>query len=189
MLKKFVPSLHVKSIFSLDYEKLYQEGIRLILLDLDNTLITYKMTEPTNDLFLWKNKLEQMGFELMIVSNSKKQRVVFFAKLFGIKYVQFAKKPLKNGFKRALSQTKNTYQINEVAEIGDQIMTDVLGANRMGFLSILVDPIDKKTEFLVTRMNRLYEKIVFLGLKIFKKKMYNERIKGYQGEIRCKEDV
>ncbi len=189
MLKKFIPTYHAKSIYTIDYEKLYSDGIRMIFLDLDNTLITYAMTEPTDKLFLWKKELEEKGFELMLVSNSKKYRVVKFADLFGINYVQFAKKPLKVGFKKAMEKTSKMYKITEIVEIGDQIMTDVLGANRMNFTSILVDPIDKKTEFFVTKLNRVYEGIVCFFLKIFKKSLYKERILGYRGEVECKEDV
>lgn len=70
--KNIIPDDYVSSIFDIDYNKLYSNGKRLILTDLDNTLISYKATEPTDELYKWKSELEGMGFEIIIVSNSGK---------------------------------------------------------------------------------------------------------------------
>ena len=182
MFKLFIPKYHVKSIYTIDYKALYDKGIRLIFLDLDNTLITYSEKMPTEKLFSWKEKLTEMGFTLMIVSNSHKNRVLNFSNEFKIDCIQFAKKPLKSGFKRAMEFQGNKFKPQEICEIGDQVMTDVLGANRMHFTSILVDPIDRSTELLVTRINRIYEAVFKALVKLFHPKLYKASFKEYKGE-------
>ena len=157
MLKKLIPDYYYKTIENIPYNKLYESGIRLILTDLDNTLISYKETEPTQALAEWKKKVEEIGFEIIIVSNSKKDRVKHFAKLLNLPYVKFAKKPTKLGLKKALKLASRPYALNEVMEIGDQLMTDVFGSRRLGVLTILVKAIDKKTEVLPTKINRKLE--------------------------------
>ena len=97
MFKKFIPKYHYKSIYEIDYLKLKEQGIKVIMFDLDNTLIPYHEALPNNDLFKLKEQL-QKDFKIMIVSNSKKERVERFAKAYDILYVKFAKKPFKSGF-------------------------------------------------------------------------------------------
>ena len=69
MIKKMIPTYFYKSIYDIDYKGLYNDGIRLILTDLDNTLISYKETLPTPELFELKKRIEDMGFELLLVHN------------------------------------------------------------------------------------------------------------------------
>ena len=71
MIKKLIPDYYFKSIYDIPYETLYSEGIRLLLLDMDNTLISYKETLPSDNLKELKKRLENMGFELILVSNSR----------------------------------------------------------------------------------------------------------------------
>ena len=80
MIKKLIPDYYFKSVYDIPYDKLYEKGIRLILTDLDNTLISYSEELPNEKLFDLKNKLTEMGFELIIVSNSRKNRVDKFSK-------------------------------------------------------------------------------------------------------------
>ena len=77
---KFVPTIYANTVFDVDYTKLYERGIRLILTDLDNTLISYKESSPTPELYEWIKNRKEEGFEVIIVSNnSHKKRVEFFA--------------------------------------------------------------------------------------------------------------
>lgn len=179
--KNIIPDDYVSSIFDIDYNKLYSEGKRLILTDLDNTLISYKATDPTEELFSWKKKLEAMGFEIIIVSNSGKARVNHFAKLLGLKYVNLAIKPLKRGFKKALRISSRKYKKEEVVVLGDQLLTDVYGAKRSKLHMILIKAIDKKTERPITRHNRKNEDKMLAkarkknyGLYLVKLKKYEE---------------
>lgn len=179
--KNIIPDDYVSSIFDIDYNKLYSNGKRLILTDLDNTLISYKATEPTDELYKWKSGLEGMGFEIIIVSNSGKKRVKHFANMLGIKYVNLSTKPLKRGFKKALKIASTKYKKEEVVVLGDQLLTDVYGAKRMKLSMVLVKAIDNKTERLVTKHNRKNEDKMLkkvckknYGLYLVKLKKYEE---------------
>lgn len=182
MLKKFIPDVYASTIYDISYTKLYESGKRLILTDLDNTLISYKETDPTQELYKWKEEVMALGFEIIIVSNSKKHRVEHFAELLGLKYVKFAKKPLKSGFKKAVKIAEKKYKKEEIIEFGDQVMTDVFGSRRCGFTTYLFKAIDKKTEKRVTRFNRKLENII---LKLIKKKypnLFEEKLSLYLKE-------
>lgn len=168
MFKKFIPKYHYKSIYEIDYLKLKEQGIKVIMFDLDNTLIPYHEALPNNDLFKLKEQLQKV-FKIMIVSNSKKERVERFAKAYDILYVKFAKKPFKSGFIRALD-LMNIKDKETVLFVGDQLLTDIFGSNRMSFNSCLVDPINKDTEALITKMNRLLEKLIKNLTILFNKK-------------------
>ena len=179
--KNIIPDDYVSSIFDIDYNKLYSNGKRLILTDLDNTLISYKATEPTDELYKWKSELEGMGFEIIIGSNSGKKRVKHFANMLGIKYVNLSTKPLKRGFKKALKIASTKYKKEEVVVLGDQLLTDVYGAKRMKLSMVLVKAIDNKTERLVTKHNRKNEDKMLkkvckknYGLYLVKLKKYEE---------------
>ncbi len=167
MFKKFVPKYHFKSIYDIDYKALKDKGIKYIMFDLDNTLIPYHETLPTEDLIKLKEELIK-DFKIIIVSNSKKNRVSNFADALGVKYIKFAKKPLKKGFILALHELEVTSK-KEVLFVGDQLLTDIYGANRMKLNSVLVDPVNRETEAFITKFNRKIEKI-FRGLtKLFNK--------------------
>ncbi len=185
MLKKLIPDYYYKTIEDIPYNKLYEQGIRLILTDLDNTLISYKETEPTKELVAWKERVEKMGFEIIIVSNSRKDRVEHFATLLQLPFVKFAKKPLKFGLKKALKIASRPYDLNEVIEIGDQVMTDVFGSRRLGVLTVLVKAIDKKTEFLPTKINRKLEEFFLKRIERKYPLSYQRRLMEY---VRDKND-
>jgi HAD superfamily phosphatase (TIGR01668 family) len=94
----------------------------------------------------WKESLNAAGITLFLVSNSRKPtRASTFAKSLGIGYIGHAGKPKKGGFQRALAQVGVTAQ--ESAMIGDQIFTDILGANRMEIRSWLIQPVALDTIF------------------------------------------
>lgn len=174
MIKKLIPDYYFKSIYDIPLEELYQKGIRLILTDLDNTLISYSETDPSDKLFQFKKKIEELGFEFILVSNSRKNRVDHFANLYNIPYVKFSTKPLKRGIKKAIHKVaKKDYKYDEVILLGDQLMTDVLGAKRCKINVILIEPIDKKTDCLSTRINRGIENFFLRRIK----KKYPEEYK------------
>lgn len=178
--KHFIPSLYVNTIFDIDYNKLYEDGIRLILTDLDNTLISYKETDPLEAQYDWVKKMKEIGFEIIIVSNnSHKDRVSHFAKLLDIKYLNFALKPTKIGMKKALKMANKKYEPDEVIALGDQLMTDILVANRMKFHSILVKAVDRKSDILPTRINRKLERHVLKVLRKKNSESYKEKLSAY----------
>ena len=150
--------------------------------DLDNTLISYKETDPTPELFDWLKMVTEIGFEVIIVSNSKKYRVEYFADQLNVKFVKYAQKPLKKGLKRALKIASRKYDRSEVVEIGDQIMTDVFGSKRCKLYTIIVKAIDRKTEVWTTKINRKLERFFLKRIKKKLPDLYNEKLLEYVGD-------
>ena len=131
----------VKDIFQLKPEELAQKGVTLLLADLDNTLTPYSSEVPTPEVRRWKEALEANGITLFVVSNSRKAtRVPNYCNALGIPFVRHSGKPGIKGFLRAMEQTGRKKE--ETLMVGDQIFTDVLGANRAGLRVILVEPIE-----------------------------------------------
>ena len=161
-MKLFIPNEYYKTIHDIDLVKLYEQGIRLILTDLDNTLVGYDTTLPTKEIIEFKNKTNQLGIKVVIISNNKENRVKLFADELGVEFASSARKPMKKNYQRFL----NDFKQEEIAIIGDQIMTDVIGGNRMGFYTILVDVINYKNEQFKTKFNRFIERKILKHYKI-----------------------
>lgn len=125
---------------ALDPKRLAQKGIRLVLADLDNTLVAYGVTLPTPEVIAWKNALKEEGITLYILSNSRRAgRVETFANALNVPYQGWSGKPKKKGYRSALLKTGFTPQ--QTVMVGDQIFTDILGATRMGITPLLLEPI------------------------------------------------
>ncbi len=176
--RNFIPTYYNKSIYEIDFDKLYADGIRLILTDLDNTLIPYDIDEPTDELFQWKKKVEDMGFEVIIVSNSGEERVSKFSNKFDTKYNSSSFKPRRKGLKRAIKKATKEYKKEEIVLFGDQLMTDVFGANRLGISVLLVDPFKQKTEVKTTKFNRKLERRKINKIKKKYPNDYNKYLRG-----------
>lgn len=168
---KFIPDICVNNIYEIDYNKLYSEGKRIILFDLDNTLLPYDVKYAYDELKNKINELRKIGFEVMIASNNNKKRVGAFCLELNMKFVASSKKPFKFGFKKAL-RILGIKDRSLVVAVGDQIMTDVLGANRMKFTSVLVRPIKKSTEKWYTKFNRNNEKRILKRIKKYNEDTY-----------------
>lgn len=136
-------SLLPKSIFhkltDVSPEFLRQQGCRLLMLDFDNTMLPYTSKIPTQELLTWLDRMKQGGIQICVVSNSKKKKAAGFCKAHNIGCITHSKKPGRRGIRRCLERYGVRPQ--EAALAGDQIFTDVLGANRAGAHSILVKPI------------------------------------------------
>lgn len=154
--KKFIPNEFHKTFFDIDFNSLYKSGYRLILTDLDNTLISYDESKPTSKLKEKFEELINLGFEVIVISNNVTERINTFLKETTLKGFANARKPLLIGMRRAF----NASSIDDVTKtiiIGDQLMTDIWAANRFGSYSILVNPLKKKTEKFYTKFNRRIE--------------------------------
>ena len=165
MFKKLYPTKYLDSSYSIDYEQLYRSGIRGLIYDIDNTLVEHGMPATERAIKLFE-RLRSIGFDTCLISNNKEPRVKPFADAVGSKYVYDAHKPSRKNYIRAMelmgTDTGNTYFI------GDQIFTDVYGANRAGIPSILVKPIHPKEEIQIV-LTRKLEKIVLFCYKRRKK--------------------
>ena len=128
------------SITDISPQMLARKGIRLVLADLDNTLVAYRVTEPPAELMAWKQALEAAGIRLFLLSNSRKPgRAKNFAEKLGIPYQGRSGKPKRAGYLRAMERMEAKPE--ETVMVGDQIFTDTLGANNAGVTPLLVRPI------------------------------------------------
>ncbi len=153
-MKNYIPKMYKKNIYEIDYDKLKSNNIKCLLFDLDNTLLKVNKEIPKKDTCDLMSKLKK-DFSIYIVSNnSNKKRLSTAAEKLGVSYIRLAMKPFSRGFKKV--QKKSGFTKEEMCLIGDQLMTDVLGGNRYGIFTILIDPLSKN-ELKVTGINRFFE--------------------------------
>ena len=171
--KKFIPNEFHNSFFDIDFKKLYNNGLRLVLTDLDNTLISYDEEKPTKEIIDKFDELVSIGFEVIVISNNVPSRINLFLKDLDYKGLGNARKPLLVGLRKALRLADKNYSHKETVIIGDQLMTDVYCANRFHSYSILVNPLKKKTEKWYTKINRKIEIRMLEKIKIKYAEKYN----------------
>lgn len=161
MFDIFVPDMYQKSVYTIDYKKLKKMGIKCILFDLDNTIAPTSVNKPDKKIKNLFYELKDMGFKIIIISNSPKSRVEPFKNELQVDASAFALKPRKDKYLKIMK----TYNLKpeQIAAIGDQLVTDIYGANRLDITSILVNSMSKK-DFFATTLNRLFEKIIFRAL-------------------------
>ena len=151
------PKLYIENVTKIDLELLNKNNIKGLILDVDNTLIDYDKN-PIEGLEKWCEDLKKNNIKLCILSNSnKKEKVKNIANKLDIPFMYFAKKPLKIGFKKA--QKILELENEKIAVVGDQLATDVLGANRCKMFSILVKPISEK-DIWITKLKRPLENFI-----------------------------
>jgi HAD superfamily phosphatase (TIGR01668 family) len=155
--KHFIPKEFYNTFFDIDFDKLYQQGIRLILTDLDNTLISYQEDVMTKEIIDKFDQLIKQGFEVIIISNNRIERVEKFVRGTKIKGIGSARKPFFKGIRLALDLADETYYEDQICLIGDQLVTDIYLSNRYGIHGVLVNPIARRTEKFYTKMNRRLE--------------------------------
>ncbi|HHX01443.1 MAG TPA: YqeG family HAD IIIA-type phosphatase [Firmicutes bacterium] len=163
-MKLLLPKQVCNRVTDINLAKLRKLGISGLMLDLDNTLVRYDSEELDQEFKAWIAKAKSEGFRICLVSNGRPKRVMRFARLMEIPAVIRAYKPKRSPFFQALKLLDKA--ASQVAMIGDQLFTDVLGANRIGIHTILITPLGKK-EFSTTRMVRKLEQRM---LKRFVKK-------------------
>lgn len=154
-MKKLDPNIYLKKVEDITIEMLIKNKIKLLILDIDNTLIDYykKLSEEVVN---WAKEMKGQGIKLYILSNTNnEEKVKTVAEKLGIQYKHFAMKPLKRGFKYVQKETN--IKPENIAVVGDQIFTDVLGGNRSQMFTILVDPIDDKKDYWYTAWKRPIE--------------------------------
>jgi len=156
------PKIIVKTLYDIELNELQQQGIKGIIFDLDNTIIPWDSPHMSPDIVQWLHALLALGFKICLVSNNMGKRVQTIAELFDIPFVSRAYKPAKTGFRQALAAMELTK--NQVAVVGDQLFTDVLGGNRLGLYTIWVAPLST-TEFIGTKITRRLEKLAVRMLR------------------------
>jgi hypothetical protein len=177
-MKNLIPDVYQSDIYSINYRSLFKEGKRVLLFDLDNTMVPYNEYSVSSELVKLISELKNSGFKIHLFSNSiRGRKVKRVAQDLDIDYNLCSRKPFKGSFKKLIE--RNNYNIREVVMIGDQLFTDILGGNRIGITTILVDQASFDEAF-VTKLMRLMEKIV---KNKFKKKGQFEDKKYYDKKV------
>ena len=151
------PKAYFKSVKEINIDFLNKNNIKALILDVDNTTLDFDLKIPEG-IKEWAEDLKQKGIKMYVLSNSNKiKKVQKVANELNLDYSNLATKPFKRGFKKAINYLGEKPE--NIAAVGDQIFTDVLGANRCKIYSILVEPIAKK-DLLITRIKRPLENMI-----------------------------
>lgn len=161
MLERFYPDIYINSTYQIDFRQYYDSGYRGIIFDIDNTLVTHGAPADDRSIALIQ-RLKDMGFSILLLSNNKEPRVKMFNEAVKVQYIFKAGKPGKPGYLRAMQMLGT--DVASTLFVGDQLFTDVWGARNAGIFSILVKPIDKKEEIQIV-FKRYLEKIVLAFYK------------------------
>lgn len=166
MFNKFFPDEYMASTYVISFEKLYKEGYRGVIFDIDNTLVPHgaPADERAKKLFA---RLEKIGFQSCLLSNNQEPRVKMFNQDIQTNYIYNAHKPSTKNYVKAMEKM-GTDKENTLF-VGDQLFTDVWGAKRAGIRNILVKPIHPKEEIQIV-LKRYLERIVLLFYKKEQKK-------------------
>ena len=156
MLQTFYPSTECNSTYDIDFQRMYDLGYRGIIFDIDNTLVPHGAPADEKAIALFE-KLREIGFQTLLLSNNKKPRVKSFCEQVGSDYIFKAGKPKKTGYEKAMERMGTTKETTFF--VGDQLFTDVWGAKRTGLYSVLVKPIHPKEEIQIV-LKRYLERIV-----------------------------
>ena len=154
-MKKIYPNMYLKKVEDITIEMLMRNKIKLLILDVDNTLIDLDKILP-DSIKKWAKEMMGQGIKMYILSNTNsKEKVEGVANALKVPYKNLAMKPFKKGFLYIQKQTKLSPE--NIAVVGDQIFTDVLGGNRAKMFTILVDPLNKEKDYWYTAWKRPIE--------------------------------
>ena len=161
----FFPGEYIASTYVIDFEKLYKSGYRGIIFDIDNTLVPHGAPADERAIALFHH-LKELGYSCMLLSNNKESRVKMFNDTVNVNYIYDAGKPLPKNYRKAMEIMGTTK--DNTLYVGDQIFTDVMGANITGIRTILVKPIHPKEEIQIV-IKRIPEKLILFFYKITRK--------------------
>ena len=156
MFECFFPDAYMDSTYVIDFEKLYEEGIRGVIFDIDNTLVPHGAPADERAIRLF-TRLRFIGLDYCLISNNQLPRVKPFADAVQAKFVEDAHKPSRKNYLKAMKLMH--VDLDSCIFVGDQIFTDVYGAKRCGMRTILVKPLHPKEEIQIV-LKRYLEKIV-----------------------------
>ncbi len=176
MSKLFLPHYYIESFHTLNVDHLIKHNIKVLLCDIDNTLVAHDEVSPSAQVVSFINKVKEAGIEVILISNNVEERVRNFAKDLDVKTYAFARKPLKITYRKIMKETG--YKAEDIAVLGDQLLTDVLGGNRMRYFTILTSPVAKR-DLPCTKLNRKVENFIYYMLekrKKLKRGVYDENM-------------
>lgn len=162
MLERFYPGECQDSTYQIDFERLYEQGYRGVIFDIDNTLVPHGAPADERAIRFFK-RLKEIGFEACLLSNNQYERVASFNERIGVHFIENAHKPSTKNYIRAMA----LMHTNEKTTIfvGDQLFTDVYGANRAGIRTILVSPIHPKEEIQIVLKRYLERPVLYFYKK------------------------
>lgn len=160
-MRYFSPNLYYSSYLDIELSLLKKKGFTNLFFDIDNTLVAHDQELPDATVVHYLEQLQLDGFKVYLISNNNESRVKRFAKILNVPHFWFSMKPLKRTYRKIIKE----YNLNPktIAVIGDQLLTDVLGANRMGLFVIYTQPL-VKNDISFTKINRLFEKVIIKRL-------------------------
>ena len=156
ILETFYPDVVMDSAYDIEYERLYSEGYRGIIFDIDNTLVPHGAPADERAIALFE-RLKSIGYRVVLLSNNKEPRVKMFNDVVKVSYIYKAGKPGRGGYQKAMAMMGTTAE--NTFFVGDQLFTDVWGAKRVGMKNFLTKPIHPKEEIQIV-LKRYLEKIV-----------------------------
>lgn len=158
MFSKFYPNEYLNSTYEIPFEELYEKGYRGVIFDIDNTLVPHGA--PADDRAMqFFDRLRAIGFQSVLLSNNKEPRVKMFHDDVHVPYIFKAGKPSVKGYLKAIEMMELTKE--QVLFVGDQLFTDVWGANRSGVTTYLVKPIHPKEEIQIVLKRKLERIVLF----------------------------
>ena len=163
MLKLFTPNYYIHRYTALRPAFLKEQGIQLLICDIDNTLVPHDVAVPDDEAIAFLKSIQDAGIQIVFIYNNVEERVATFAKGLNIPFYPFAMKPLPKTYRKMLKDFHVKRDV--VAVLGDQLMTDILGANVMRFYTILTAQVVER-DLSFTKVNRVFENIVFSLLKV-----------------------
>ena len=163
MLKLFTPNYYIHRYTALRPAFLKEQGIQLLICDIDNTLVPHDVAVPDDEAIAFLKSIQDAGIQIVFISNNVEERFATFAKGLNIPFYPFAMKPLPKTYRKMLKDFHVKRDV--VAVLGDQLMTDILGANVMRFYTILTAQVVER-DLSFTKVNRVFENIVFSLLKV-----------------------
>ena len=169
--RKFYPKKVVRSTYSINFKKYYKNGYRGVLFDIDNTLVPHGEAADAKAIYFFK-KLKDIGFSFCLISNNKIDRVKSFADAVGAPFICDAHKPSTEPYNEAMKLMGT--DINDTIFVGDQVFTDVYGANRSGIYTILVRPIHPKEEIQIVLKRYLERPVLFFYRRRDRKQLKKE---------------
>ena len=166
MLERFYPKEWRDSTYQIPWEAWYGKGIRGVIFDIDNTLVPHGLPADERAMALFR-RLKTIGYKVTMLSNNKEPRVKMFCDAVDAPYIYKAGKPNPAKYREAMKNMGTDER--STLFVGDQIFTDVWGANKAGIHSILVKPIHPKEEIQIV-LKRYLEKIVLISYRRYMNK-------------------
>lgn len=167
IFKKCLPDMFVRSVFELDEEFYRSRGIKGVIFDIDNTLVRHTEAVPPAEITEYFSRLDKWGVRAAVVSNNKKERVQKFCAPLGVPYAARAYKPRRKPLRTVAA--KLGVPPDEICLVGDQLFTDIFGANRMGFFSVAVTALGENETGFVS-FKRFFENLLLKSVQKEKRK-------------------